>query len=198
MVVVSKLTSSFNFCKQMFRTRLLLSNTVSTMVLLGVGDAITQYIEIKLTNKSNHNLTLDSHSFFQNYDLIRTVKVTSVGFLTGPFGHYWYLFLDKKYPFKTGKSILSKILCDQLIAAPIFNVLFITAIHTLDGKHLRQIYETFKEKFFTIYAYDCTIWPACQMVNFYFVPTVYRLLYVNFISVIWNALLSFLMFNDID
>lgn len=75
-----------------------------------------------------------------------------MGLLTGPFGHYWYLYLDKKYPLKNTKSIFRKMLYDQLLAAPVYNVLFITAIHTLDGKHLRQICQTFKEKFITIYA----------------------------------------------
>lgn len=43
--------------------------------------------------------------------------------------------------------------------------------------------------------YDCSIWPIVQLINFYFIPTVYRLLYVNFVSLLWNALLSYLMFN---
>ncbi|RNA35084.1 mpv17 2 [Brachionus plicatilis] len=198
MAIVSKISHSFQYCKRMFKTHLLLSNTASTMCLLGIGDSLSQHIEIRLTNKWNHNLTQDSHSVVQNYDLIRTIKVASVGSLTGPFLHNWYLFLDKKYPFKNPKSIIKKMLLDQLLAAPLLNILFITAIHTLDGKHLKQIYETFKEKLLTIYAYDCMIWPLCQFINFYFIPNVYRLLYINFISVLWNALLSFLMFNDID
>lgn len=175
------LVSTVRQCKDIFRTRLLLSNTLSTMALLGIGDAFTQYIEIKLTEKrqrpfekSFERNSSQSHSFLRRFDWQRTgilleisnllfwfnskwkyllkAKVSCVGLLTGPFGHYWYLILDRKLPHKTKKSILTKVLCDQLIAAPIFNFLFITAIHTLDGKHIKQVLDIFKEKFLTIYA----------------------------------------------
>lgn len=76
----------------------------------------------------------------------------SSGILTGPFGHYWYLFLDKKYPGRSFRSISRKCFFDQLIAAPLFTILVITFIHTIDGKHLRQIANIFKEKFLIIYA----------------------------------------------
>lgn len=74
------------------------------------------------------------------------------GIVTGPFGHYWYLMLESKFPHRNLKNIAKKCLCDQLVAAPLFNILFITVVHTLDGKHIRQIAEIFREKFLIIYA----------------------------------------------
>ena len=72
--------------------------------------------------------------------------------VSGPFGHYWYTFLDRRFKSKTTRDVLMKILYDQAIGAPIFNVLFIYGAHTLDGKHISHITEIFKEKFLTIYA----------------------------------------------
>jgi protein Mpv17 len=86
------------------------------------------------------------------FSVTQKVQVAAAGILTGPFGHYWYLFLERKFTHRSSANILKKMLCDQLIAAPIFNILFISVIHTLDGKHIRQIAEIFKDKFLTIYA----------------------------------------------
>ena len=84
MVIVSKLSISFRYCKRIFKSNLLLSNTISTMGLLGIGDALSQYIEIRHSNKSNHNLTQDNHSVIQNYDIIRTSSLFHI---------FFYLFL---------------------------------------------------------------------------------------------------------
>ncbi len=86
-----------------------------------------------------------------------------MGILTGPFGHYWYLLLDKWYPVVTRRNVLKKVLLDAVIASPIFNVIFIFVAHTLDGKQLAETVKIFKEKFLTIYAYDTAIWPASQL-----------------------------------
>ncbi len=144
-----------------------------------------------------------------------------MGVLTGPFGHYWYFFLDKWYPVATRRNVLKKVLLDAVIASPIFNVLFIFVAHTLDGKALAETYRIFKDKFVLIYCYDTAIWPASQLskspiisyamsvsllmlsfsspkkkVNFFYVSDTYRLLYVNVMSVFWNAILCYLLFND--
>jgi hypothetical protein len=68
--------------------------------------------------------------------------------------------------------------------------------HLLDGKHIKETYEIFKDKFLKIYLYDTLIWPGSQLINFYFVSDTYRLLYVNVMSIVWNACLSYLLFND--
>jgi hypothetical protein len=156
------------------------------MVLLGLGDVLTQSIENKISSKStqiegkqsgNEPLSPSSH-VTSKFDLTRTgnlliksismhylvfnyfialAKVTCVGVTTGPFGHYWYSFLDRKFAARTPLNILKKVFCDQLIAAPIFNILFIFALHTLDGKHIMQVYEIFKEKFLLIYTVSAPI-----------------------------------------
>ena len=79
-------------------------------------------------------------------------KLAAIGLVSGPFGHYWYNYLDRRFKTRTTKDVLMKILYDQAIGAPIFNVLFIYGTHTLDGKHISLITEIFKEKFLTIYA----------------------------------------------
>ena len=63
----AKLVKAFKFCRNVYTKQLLLSNTVSTMVLLGVGDVLTQTIEIKIKHKNTQK-----GSYLANYDWWRT------------------------------------------------------------------------------------------------------------------------------
>lgn len=78
----------------------------------------------------------------------------------GPFGHYWYTTLDKIYHSHTALNIVRKMFCDQLIAAPIFNVMTIVGTLLLDGKSVKDTISTLREKFLGIYLYDCLVWPG--------------------------------------
>lgn len=51
-------------------------------------------------------------------------------------------------------------------------------------------WEEFKAKFPTIYLFDWVIWPPSQAINFALVPAKYRVLYVNFVTVLWDVFLS--------
>jgi len=69
----------------------------------------------------------------------------------GPFGHFWYSFLDGRFPKRCFLTVVGKVIGDQLVAAPIFNAMVIGGTNVLDGKGLQQIIDVFKEKFITIY-----------------------------------------------
>lgn len=210
------------FCKKTHKNNLLVSNTFATVSLLGVGDVITQYMEHRLADKSSSKMIpqelnmknslakLDVNksnsctvvmkeptkvSFWKIFDWKRSAKLAALGLLLGPLCHYWYIILDRKFPTKSKLVILRKVMLDQLIAAPLCNVLSIVGVFLLEGKYLEEITDTIKEKFLVIYAYDCAVWPVAQAINFGLISPVYRLLYINSISVVWNSILSFLMFD---
>ena len=88
---------------------LLLVNTVVCGGLYGLGDVCQQKITGNGTN-----------------DWRRTTRMTTLGVLMGPVNHYWYWALDFVMPGRAGKTVLKKVLADQLVMAPVCCVLFYT------------------------------------------------------------------------
>jgi len=154
----------------------------------------------KRTNSSACKVvTLDKYierSFANSYDWQRSAKLAALGLAIGPLCHYWYIMLDRKFPKKTMLHIIRKVSLDQLVCAPFINAFSIGFISLFDGaQSLREVFDLLKEKFLTVYAYDCAVWPLAQAINFNFISPVYRLVYINGISLVWNSILSFLMFD---
>lgn len=71
---------------------------------------------------------------------------------------------------------------DQVIGSPInISVLFIT-LGLLERKKLAEIGQEMKDKFIRLYKAEWIVWPPAQIINFYWLPNKYRVLYDNTIS----------------
>ena len=88
--------------KRLFSANLLLVNTGTCCTLYVVGDLCQQRIERK-----------------EKVDWVRTARMAVLGFCLGPINHYWYLTLDKFLPGNAGRTVAQKVLCDQLMMAPL-------------------------------------------------------------------------------
>ena len=55
-------------------------------------------------------------------------RMIAIGFVLGPFNHYWYTFLDKVLKGSGGTIVLKKIACDQAVAGPFFCTSFLFGI----------------------------------------------------------------------
>ncbi|KAG7154318.1 mpv17-like protein 2 [Homarus americanus] len=170
---------------KLFGRYLWVTNTVSSGALLAIGDGIQQNVE----HTRGVNIT-------PGYDWGRTGRLFLVGLSLGPPHHLFYLWLDKVLPKKNAKVIFKKIMADQFIGAPLFAVIFFLGAGLLEGRTLNESWQEFKEKFPTVYAFDWFIWPPSQAINFYFVPTQYRVLYINGVTVVWDIFLSHMKHMD--
>jgi len=69
------------------------------------------------------------------YDLMRTVRLGSFGFLIhGTTGHYFYGFLDGKLPGTAPLTVATKVAIDQTIWNPIFGCMFFGYLNLVEGK----------------------------------------------------------------
>jgi len=117
--------------------------------------------------------------------------------MDGPVGHCWYTLLDKNVmpedP-KCPKAIISKMALDQLIWAPMFSCVFFTFIRTLEG-HPELALSTIQTELVPTIVANYALWPLAHIINFRFVPSQQRILYINFIQVLWTCYLSNLAAN---
>ncbi|XP_035698567.1 mpv17-like protein 2 [Branchiostoma floridae] len=170
--------------KNLFGRYLLVTNVVSSGALLATGDIIQQTIELAGANNG------------QKRDWRRTGRMCVIGTMMGPFNHFWYKMLDFYLPGTTFYTITRKILCDQIVAAPFFASFFLIGMGSLEGESIETSIADLKKKFWAIYLADWTVWPPAQAINFYFVPSHLRVIYVNCMTLGWDTYLSYIKHRD--
>ncbi|XP_054276113.1 mpv17-like protein 2 isoform X1 [Macrosteles quadrilineatus] len=166
---------------------LFLTNTVSSGLLMAAGDGVQQQIEFyKKVHKK------------ETYDWIRTMNMTIVGFALGPVQHFFYKYIDFILPKRTLKSVMKKILLDQTVASPSAICIFFYGLGLLEDGDFKEAHKEMKQKFLTIYMMDWIVWPPTQYLNFAYLPAKYRVVYVNFITMLYDVFLSYVKYENKD
>lgn len=103
----------------------------------------------------------------------------------------WYLTMERMLGSSvTLTNTLRKVGLDQLGFAPIFTVGILTYIGKLQGQSLQDIKLKLEKELKDIVITGWTIWPAAQIINFYFVPFLVRPLVVSAVALVWNTYLA--------
>ncbi|KAL8624187.1 hypothetical protein ACOMHN_046273 [Nucella lapillus] len=172
----------------LFTRHLFITNVVASGSLLGLGDCIIQNLEtLHIKRKTEVR---------RPYDFHRTGRMFIIGLILGPFSHHWYRLLDKYVTGSGVKVVFKKIACDQAVAGPFFCSAFLIGSGLLEGKKFSECGKEWQQKFLTIYMADWCLWPPAQFINFYYLPTNLRVLYVCMITLCWNTFLSFMKHKD--
>lgn len=150
--------------------------TISTCISL-CGDLIEQSYEYHM-----HEI--------DKYDFERTGHMAFSGAIAGLIGHHWYIFLDKIIVGRTFDMVLKKLMLDQFICSPIMIMSFFASVAIFEDNPLESFNEEVKDKFWTLYKAEWVVWPPAQIINFYFLPTKYRILYDNTISLCYDVYTS--------
>ena len=156
---------------------LLFTNLGISVSLSSVGDTIEQYYEI-------YKEELDE------YKPTRTVHMAVSGATVGVICHFWYKYLDGRFPGRSLSIVMKKVALDQVICSPLVISAFFLTLGLLENSSKKEIIHEIKTKAWRLYAAEWVVWPPAQIINFYWLPNRYRVLYDNTISLGYDVYTS--------
>jgi len=111
------------------------------------------------------------------------------GVLVAPVLHVWYGALFRWFPSPSIRGVLTRVVLDQAVFAPIFCGVFFTAIFATEGR-LDQLENHLRENYVDAVKVNWMMWIPAQIINFKFVPPQLQVLFANFVALFWNSYLS--------
>merc|ERR1712083_1226158 len=94
-------------------------------------------------------------------------------------------------PTLTLKKTLQKVALDQFAFAPFNQIIMISSVGIMQGLNsLELIKQKLKNELPTVMFTGWKIWPAVQLVNFYYVPFLLRPLVISIVSMFWHTFLA--------
>ena len=121
----------------------------------------------------------------------RFITLSAFGFLYhGPSGHYFYNWLDRQIEGTEAKHVAMKVAFDQLIWCPIFMTVFFTYLGLVNGDSISVIVDKVKTDLLSACQGSWKVWPIVHAVNFKFISTKHRLVFINSVQVAFNMFLS--------
>jgi len=161
----------------MFRKHLLLTNLGISMSLSVTGDCLQQHYEIIKSGE-------------RSFDKKRSFHMGTSGLTVGFVCHHWYKYLDRFLPGRAIRTVFKKVVVDQLIGSPAAISTFFITLALLERSSADEFLAELKSKSWRLYLAEWVIWPPAQVINFYILPTRYRVLYDNTISLGYDVYFS--------
>ncbi|XP_014243456.1 mpv17-like protein isoform X2 [Cimex lectularius] len=104
--------------------------------------------------------------------------------------YFWFIWLERKVPGKSLKSIAVKLLLHQFLMTPPFLAAFYLSMSIMEGKD--DLLAELREKFVPTFQTSCGFWLPAQAINFLVVPPMARVVYVATCSFIWVNILCWI------
>ena len=175
----------------MVKKRPIVTQTVTAVAIMGLGDLLCQYI----TSKSSSGLEKDIMSL----DYKRAFKQASFGIFYTPFQHLQVnIIVPKLFPGKDFFSVIKSVLYNQSTSAPIFNYTFFTYLDILSGKSKEERKREIKKKFLPTLINNWKVMPFVMIIVFMYIQIEYRIMFFSFISLFWNIYLSLIQNKNIN
>ncbi|RKP13364.1 hypothetical protein BJ684DRAFT_10175 [Piptocephalis cylindrospora] len=173
------MASLLHFYQKSLRQSPLLTQSLATGGLFALGDVLAQQ-GVESKGLAGHDLT-------------RTGRMLFFGTtFAGPVLGTWYRLLDKWIRLSTpGKTLVTRVLVDQVCGAPVIIASFFTGLGLLAGDSRKTILGGLKKGYPEALKNNYKLWPAVQLVNFHFVPLQHRLLLTNTVALGWNTYMSY-------
>uniref|UniRef100_A0A7S0NSY3 Peroxisomal membrane protein MPV17 n=1 Tax=Calcidiscus leptoporus TaxID=127549 RepID=A0A7S0NSY3_9EUKA len=161
--------------EQLLEEKPLLMKALTSFTGFAIGDILAQ----KFIQKTSP------------FDWLRLFRLASFGFLVhGTSSHWFYGKLDGLIPGTTAAVVFTKVFIDQVLWNPIFGIMFFSYVALLEVKGLDYVIDKTKTELLTQVTGSWKVWPIAHAINFRFIPSSQRVLYINTIQIGYNCFLS--------
>jgi len=125
------------------------------------------------------------------FDMKRFITLSLFGFLYhGPSGHFFYNWLDKQVEGQGAPQVALKVAIDQILWCPIFMSVFFLYLGLVNGDTLATVGKKIQSDLLVACQGSWKVWPLVHAVNFKFISTKHRLVFINAVQVAFNMFLS--------
>lgn len=142
-----------------FGKYLLATNTISSGVLMILGDIFQQEIEYQRqildkrydVGRLGNILKCKLYHIFYLFLFSFIARMFIVGLALGPLHHYYYVWIAEKWPARTAKVITWKIMLDQFVMSPLCIATFFYGMGGLERKTIQHMNDEITNKFKEVY-----------------------------------------------
>jgi len=128
----------------------------------------------------------------KQYDWAQIGRMALTGTVFAAMNFAWYRKLDTLVLGSCRKTVMKKVVADQLTMGAFGAFAFYAISSGFEGKPLKMCVQEGVEKWPRTYAVSCCFWPAIQVVNFTFLTTAMRAPYVASAAFVWSNFLCYL------
>jgi Mpv17 / PMP22 family len=162
----------------------LITKTLTSLVLFGLGDVMAQKLEHSEKAKGEHA----SDPF--EIDSARLMRQAAWACIFTPLAHQWYKSLDLMVKGSGTVVVVKKTLLDQTTWTPVINSIFLSSMGLLATGDVSEAVNAVTTKLWPTLKVNWVVWPGLSAINLGLVPQQYRLLFVNIASLFWSVYLS--------
>lgn len=116
--------------------------------------------------------------------------MTTGGIFYGATGHYFYSYIDRRFPGRSMSVIFKKIAADAVVSPPIA-ICGTFIVSKTEGKSLNRIYNDLKDNFLFLITVDTFYYLPFQVINFYLLHPRFRYLFVAMASLFYTIFVSY-------
>lgn len=125
------------------------------------------------------------------FDRTNVLRSAVVGaFLQAPIYHFYYEVTEYFFPSGPIVNSLIKTGIDQTLTMAFWNAVYYISMGLLQGERLEDVLHQAKVTAWPLLKTSWKLWPAAHIVTYGFVPVQHRLLWVDFIEMVWCVILS--------
>jgi len=126
-----------------------------------------------------------------DFDPVRVLRNGLIGLGFGPLVHEYYQFSDHILPVDGGLLVrLQKIVMDQTLYLTVKCSIYIMAVGLLAGDDFETVKGRVKDRIGGIVFTAWKFWPLVHCITYGVIPARHRILWVNCVDLIWNAILA--------